>query len=589
MLKLINISKTYKTEKSENVLALKNISLTFPERGIVFITGKSGSGKSTLLNIIGTLDIPDSGEIIVDNKSITNFTESDYDNYRNTYLGFVFQELNLLDDFSVQDNISLALQLQNQNKNDVRIDNVLKQVELEGYSNRLCNELSGGQRQRVAIARALIKTPSIIITDEPTGALDSKTGAAIFALLKKISNSCLVIVVSHDEKAAEEYGDHIIKLSDGNVVESTLNPIIDSTSQLNIAKAKMPLSFIFKFAFKNFNKKIKWFVLTMLLAAFSFTFFGILISASDYDKIEMVTKSLYQQNVKEIAVFKGAGENLKYLFNNQISLNDNDYKKLKNDFSDYEFLPIYNHSFTSGGLKIEITKELMQQKGLTLVAGRLPETDNEYAISLFEYDKINNEREEPFTDYNEILQGYLVGIIDTHVAEPVYDLTDNKELYTNLLNVRFVAPYSLSSVSRQNFISDIKLYKNASKIDDITLTQTPFTSFQGFDLLDDNTKVYYFDKNKQSLDGNEIVVPFSLYKDGNNSLSNLISKNIDTFVIENYEDIKDQFASDSDFPKTAVDIPVIFAIMMKININRNIIINIFLIILLMRLLSISMN
>lgn len=217
MLEVKNLTKIYKT-KGGDVTALDNVSVSFPEKGMVFLLGKSGSGKSTLLNVCGGLDSPTSGEIIVKGKSSKNFLQSDFDSYRNTFVGFVFQEYNILNEFSIEDNIALAIELQGKPKNKTVINNILEQVELVGYNQRKPQTLSGGQKQRVAIARALVKSPEIIMADEPTGALDSNTGKQVFETLKKLSKEKLVLVVSHDRDFAEQYADRIIELKDGKIL-----------------------------------------------------------------------------------------------------------------------------------------------------------------------------------------------------------------------------------------------------------------------------------------------------------------------------------------------------------------------------------
>lgn len=221
MLIVKNLKKTYKTKGGVEVHALDDVSVTFPESGMVFLLGKSGSGKSTLLNMIGGLDRVDSGEIIVKGKNSKTFSGSDYDSYRNTFIGFIFQEYNILNEFNVEQNISLALQLQGKPNDKKVVEEILEQVDLKGLGKRKPNTLSGGQKQRVAIARALIKNPEIIMADEPTGALDSNTGKQVFETLKKLSKDKLVIVVSHDRDFAEYYGDRIIELSDGKIISDT--------------------------------------------------------------------------------------------------------------------------------------------------------------------------------------------------------------------------------------------------------------------------------------------------------------------------------------------------------------------------------
>ena len=218
MLEVRNLTKIYKTKGGTDTHALDGVSVQFPETGMVFLLGKSGSGKSTLLNVCGGLDAPTSGEILVKGRSSKDFTQSDFDSYRNTFIGFIFQEYNILNEFSVEDNIALALELQGKPKDKQAIAELLEEVDLTGYAKRKPNTLSGGQKQRIAIARALVKAPEIIMADEPTGALDSATGKQVFDTLKKLSKDKLVIVVSHDRDFAELYGDRVIELKDGKII-----------------------------------------------------------------------------------------------------------------------------------------------------------------------------------------------------------------------------------------------------------------------------------------------------------------------------------------------------------------------------------
>ena len=218
MLEVVNLTKIYQAQGLTRTKALDNVSVRFPEKGMVFLLGKSGSGKSTLLNLCGGLDAPSSGEIIVKGRSSRNFSQSDFDSYRNTFVGFIFQEYNILNEFTVEDNIALALELQGKPKDRAAIAALLEQVDLTGYAKRKPNTLSGGQKQRIAIARALVKSPEIIMADEPTGALDSATGKQVFDTLKKLSQDKLVLVVSHDREFAEQYGDRVIELMDGKII-----------------------------------------------------------------------------------------------------------------------------------------------------------------------------------------------------------------------------------------------------------------------------------------------------------------------------------------------------------------------------------
>jgi len=234
MLQTRHLTKIYKPKKGVPVKALNGVSLKFSDTGMIFLLGKSGSGKSTLLNMLGGLDKYDGGEIIIKGVSSKDFKQKHFDSYRNTYVGFIFQEYNILDEFSVGANIALALELQGKKATDAEINSILHEVDLDGYGNRRPNELSGGQKQRVAIARALVKNPKIIMADEPTGALDSATGKQVFDTLKKLSKSKLVIVVSHDREFASHYADRIIELADGRVVSDTTVSIDESPEQASI-------------------------------------------------------------------------------------------------------------------------------------------------------------------------------------------------------------------------------------------------------------------------------------------------------------------------------------------------------------------
>lgn len=214
MIILKNVNKYYQTG-GERIHAVRNLTVTFPNTGLVFILGPSGSGKSTLLNLLGGLDLPDDGEIWIEDKELSTFTKSERTNYLNSYLGFVFQEYNILKDLSLKENITLPLEIQGYSRKKIKekFKAIIKDVDLIGLEKRKVHQLSGGQKQRIAIARALIKDPKLIIADEPTGNLDSETSHNIFNLFKKLANDRLVIIVTHDEESAIEFADMIVRIS----------------------------------------------------------------------------------------------------------------------------------------------------------------------------------------------------------------------------------------------------------------------------------------------------------------------------------------------------------------------------------------
>lgn len=225
MIKLINLNKIYKSKRRDQHHALKDVTLTLPNTGFIFILGKSGSGKSTLLNLIGGLDSITSGNIIVDGNNLSEVGEPILNNYRNTHIGFIFQDYHLIDELTIYENIVLSLNLKRIEDNGEVLE-ALEKVGLKGYENRFPSELSGGERQRVAIARAIVKKPRIILADEPTGNLDHKTSTMITEILKELSKECLIITVSHNTKEAYTYADRVIELAQGKVVSDyTRNPL----------------------------------------------------------------------------------------------------------------------------------------------------------------------------------------------------------------------------------------------------------------------------------------------------------------------------------------------------------------------------
>ena len=491
MIEIKNIVKTYRPKKGGEVKALDDVSLKFPEKGLVFILGKSGSGKSTLLNVMGGLDTADSGEIIIKGKSSKEFSTGDFDSYRNTYLGFIFQEYNILEDFNVGANIALALKLQGAKATDEKINEILDEVGLSGYGKRKPNELSGGQKQRVAIARALVKNPEIIMADEPTGALDSGTGIQVFDTLKKLSKDKLVIVVSHDREFAESYGDRVIELKDGKVIsdiekhridaeveeggaenykgkllrfpkgyrltaddvkrineylerdeaylslDEKVNADVKTASHIDedgkmesfaptdenaikisddkpfrLIKSRMPVKESFKMGVSGMKTKPFRLIITIFLCFVCFAMFGIVDSFAAYDSKTAIVNSIVDSGIKyttfrKTVLVDGYGDQ----FFTEKRMSDADVENLKNK-TGMDFLPVLSESgsgYYSGGsasvsgnfLKdatsrvyngnvsgiVEVKDEdALKKHNLSLMAGRLPKSNDEIAISDFVFD-----------------------------------------------------------------------------------------------------------------------------------------------------------------------------------------------------------
>ena len=263
MITLKNINKYYMSG-SEKYHALRDINITFPDKGLVAIVGKSGSGKSTLLNVIGGIDGYDSGELIIDDLNTNNFSRKDYNSYRNTYIGFIFQEFNVVKNLSVFDNIALSLRLKNENisENTKLIMDTIESVGLAGKENRKMNQLSGGERQRVAIARAIVKNPKVIIADEPTGNLDKKNRDIVMDILKEIAKEKLVIIVTHDKALSQKYSTDEITLKDGSIIKNTLseNKVITSNNEINLSPIQPSIKTSLFLSFKSLKQNLLRFI-----------------------------------------------------------------------------------------------------------------------------------------------------------------------------------------------------------------------------------------------------------------------------------------------------------------------------------------
>lgn len=268
MIEISNINKKYTSKTKEDVLAIQDVNLKFNTTGLVFILGKSGSGKSTFLNILGGLDSANTSRIFLNGKKLNRFNETILSEYRNTYIGFVFQEYNLLDNLNVYDNVALALEMQNKDFDPQTVLDILKKVDLEGFEERELDELSGGQKQRVAVARALVKDPEVILADEPTGNLDSETSEQIFELFKEISKKKLVICVSHDAEYAYKYADRIIEISDGRVIRDTQPEVVeDDYIAPEMIRPVLPNKFVLNMGLGNImNNKLRMVVTSVIVA-----------------------------------------------------------------------------------------------------------------------------------------------------------------------------------------------------------------------------------------------------------------------------------------------------------------------------------
>ena len=318
MLKLKNVTKIYELETFKQT-ALNDININFRKNEFVSILGQSGSGKTTMLNIIGGLDSYTTGDLIVNGISTKEFTDRDWDTYRNHRIGFIFQSYNLIGHQSILANVELALTLTGVSKKERRMKakKALEEVGLGEHINKKPNQLSGGQMQRVAIARALINNPEIILADEPTGALDSETSVQIMNILKEIARDRLVIMVTHNPELANTYSTRIVELKDGKIISDTdqyEGEEIKERSDVKKRKSKKT-SMSFKTAFglslNNLMTKKGRTILTAFAGSIGIIGIAVILSISTgvqnyINKTEEETLSSYPLTIEETTIDIGS-------------------------------------------------------------------------------------------------------------------------------------------------------------------------------------------------------------------------------------------------------------------------------------------
>ena len=312
MLELKEIKKVYQTEDLKQI-ALNNVSICFRDKEFVSILGPSGSGKTTLLNIIGGLDQYTSGDLIINGISTREYKDNDWDRYRNHSVGFVFQNYNLIPHQSVLSNVELALTISGVNKKERRNKaiKVLKKVGLGDHVNKRPNQLSGGQMQRVAIARALINDPDILLADEPTGALDTKTSIQVMNILKEISNDKLVIMVTHNPELANKYSTRIIDITDGKITNDS-NVYKDNEEVIKDKKHKskknyMSLKTALGLSFNNLKTKKARTILTAFAGSIGIIGIALILSLSNgiqeyINRVEEDTLSSFPLTIEKTSI-----------------------------------------------------------------------------------------------------------------------------------------------------------------------------------------------------------------------------------------------------------------------------------------------
>lgn len=300
MIKISNLSKIFENKKRKTK-ALDNLSVSFESKGLCFIVGASGAGKSTLLNILSLQEKPTKGNIRIDDIDISTLNQRSLARLRNHYFGIVFQNLNLIEDFSVYQNIVIGLEIQKKSPQKEDVIQILNSLNLtEEILDEKVYNLSGGQKQRVAIARALIKDSKVIICDEPTGSLDEDNAIEIMKILKEISKDRLVLVVSHNIALSKQYADRIITLVDGTIQQDT-HPFneIEEISHLEYPRhMHLPFKFILKIALTSFKKGMPKFIFTLISFVLTLAVLFVSLTIYSFHTASATEEALISENIR---------------------------------------------------------------------------------------------------------------------------------------------------------------------------------------------------------------------------------------------------------------------------------------------------
>ena len=449
MIKLNNVYKSYVTSNIEQVV-LTDISLSCPKSGLFFIVGKSGSGKSTLLNILGGLDTINQGSYQFHDLFVNTLDQQQLDAFRNTHIGFVFQEYHMIETMTILDVLKYTSIATRGTYSLDSIKQMLIDLELDEDMNKYPHQLSGGQKQRLAIARALIKRPSLIIADEPTGSLDQHTGEQIFKLLKRLSKDVLIIVASHDVDSAYLYGDEVIKISDHTVHQKNRYENPDEVVHLNSSK----LTFIdsFKIGIKSFRQRFIRSFIVFIALVLSMVSLNIGFSGLQFDKLNAISETQIELNLNSLMIESSSPgynyQDLQYIRFNELEALRTKYPDIS--FDTYlprpfnvedQFINLegFHLGYSIGFMTID--EDFLTKTGYELI-GQLPSTEGELVIPSYLFQLFKNlgytHKQISFfpSDYTDIIGHILMVNHKPYTITGVLDTGFNDRYYLDHIDKR---------------------------------------------------------------------------------------------------------------------------------------------------------
>lgn len=464
LIELKNVFKTYKKEKNYNIETLNNINLTLPNKGLIFVVGEPNSGKKALLNLIGGFDKPTYGNVYVDNQKLETLSENKLIKYRNTYVGFVFNENEFLNDSTILKNVELPLLIDNKNNLKESALAILDKVGLSSYIDKKPDELSSIQKEHLALARALIKNPKILICDEISSTSIKKCDEATLSLLKEISVDRLVIITTNNKDAATKFGDRVIEMKNGTIIsdKDSSNEVDLNNNDFQIGSKHLPFKELFDMSLKLFRNNLFSLIITAIITFICFTSIGSFSTYLFNDLNDNIYQSLVDSNTHTIFYSPAAKTPEMYdeynisfdmlPYNNVTTpANSKDYDFLVSKSKKYDIrvdklfsknIDSFDDYYAINGY-LEIDNTFVEDYNFDLFKGTLPIKDNEIAISKYLADGfIKNKKElngtvvEKYEDLifngsNEIeidtTKFAITGIIDTKFDEKFYSPLFNSE------------------------------------------------------------------------------------------------------------------------------------------------------------------
>lgn len=470
MISLNNVTLSY-LSKTQKVSAIQNVNLFFPNKGMVFLLGPSGSGKTTLLNILGGFLEPTSGDVFYGNTSFFSLNQKQRELFRLKNISFIFQENNLVPDYNVTENLLLSKKIRDESSSD-NFYEIVRLCQIDSLLKRQPNQLSTGQKQRICIARALINDTSVILGDEPTGSLDSVLSDEIFALLKEVSKTHLVILASHDRKAAFKYGDAVYEIKDktinGSKIEVFQN---EKTLSLPSATHRTPFSFTLGLSLKGMKRHTPLFCLSFVLSLLFGSLFAPLSSFFSGDLPTKYVETLYLEDVSHIQFRSdNISTNLNDLVVQELS-SEQGFVKVAFPLDE----PIVSMDSPNGNDVDSISGIALYDERAAerypLVFGHLPDSNvTELLITLETYETLANFGfldNTPVTSYEDVIgeelpSGTIAGIIDTY-ASPKEDIFNSQH------NFYYINPQAVSLFLDNPFSSVYRIDENAQTYDDYPL------------------------------------------------------------------------------------------------------------------------